>query len=359
MHRDVSLARPRARRLRRPLVTAGAVLLAAVGCYVPPPAPIDQPPRGNFDAVTAVSAAPTGVWAGGWVDDQDSDGPAAVKITVDGQLRVHQPADGDRLDVAAAISGAKLRSGFHVFLPASFGAHQICAWSANTGTQAPDTFLGCRDATIGRGSPGNYAFIVPPVDGTPVRWNGCQVVAYQTRTATAYAGARGDIQAALAAVGAQTGLRFVDAGEVATVPSVAYGRGGTEPLLIGFVTAGESDLFTGAPTGVVGVAGSYYSGTRFVSGRVALEKDRLAPLPRTGPYSTMTVLLHELGHAVGLGHVHDVTQIMNPSVVNYGDWGAGDLTGLRALSTPGCPVTLSAGPQAAAADIQAGPLVFD
>ena len=42
------------------------------------------------------------------------------------------------------------------------------------------------------------------------------------------------------------------------------------------------------------------------------------------------VLLHELGHAVGLAHVGDATQVMNATATSSGptSYGAGDLTGL-------------------------------
>jgi hypothetical protein len=346
-------ASARGRRFRRALVPVAVVLLTAAGCYNP---------RGSFDAAAGVSTDPTGVWVAGWVDDQDAAGASEVLITVDNVLRVHQPANHDRHDVAALVGGAKLRSGFNFFVPTGFGGHQVCVWAGNTGGDEPHTFLGCRSAVVGRGASTSYSFIVPPVGGTPVRWNACNVVHYTTRTSTVsstYPEARLDIQAALAQVSSQTGLRFVDDGEVAAVPSRSYGSDttyGYQPLLIGWVRAAESDLFTGQPASVVGVAGSWYTGGTFVTGRVALEQDRLASRPRTGPHSKMTVLLHELGHAVGLGHIDDDTQLMNPWVVNYGDWGAGDMTGLRALATPGCPATLGPAPREVG-ELQAGPIV--
>jgi hypothetical protein len=203
---------------------------------------------------------------------------------------------------------------------------------------------------------------VPPVNGVPVRWDGCKAVHFTTRTAYTYAGAHDDIVAALAQISARTGLVFVDDGEVNTVPTVGYGTrlpsGAYPPLLIGWTTAEESDLFKGAGLSTVGVAGSYYVGGKFVSGRVALERNRMAGAARTGPHSVRTLLLHEIGHAIGLGHFTDASQIMNPYLVNYDDWGAGDMTGLSGLATTTCAATV--GPQSApdTDDLQAAPLAY-
>jgi hypothetical protein len=44
------------------------------------------------------------------------------------------------------------------------------------------------------------------------------------------------------------------------------------------------------------------------------------------------VVLHELGHVLGLDHVVDPAQVMHPSLVSSpAAWGAGDLAGLRLL----------------------------
>ena len=50
------------------------------------------------------------------------------------------------------------------------------------------------------------------------------------------------------------------------------------------------------------------------------------------------VIQHELGHMMGLDHVADATQLMysEGSVAQGGDWGAGDLAGLRQLGSGDC-----------------------
>ncbi len=93
-------------------------------------------------------------------------------------------------------------------------------------------------------------------------------------------------------------------------------------------------------------------GASLVTGQVALDAtDRRAP--GFGPGTTDgEVLLHELAHAVALGHVLDPTQVMYPQTTNSeSQYGAGDLAGLAALgAAAGCrpapgarPLRLSTG----------------
>jgi hypothetical protein len=80
------------------------------------------------------------------------------------------------------------------------------------------------------------------------------------------------------------------------------------------------------------------AGGAIVTAQVALDADqRLAG--GFGPGSTDgEVLLHELTHAVGLGHVDDATQVMYYRTTNSeSEFGAGDRAGLRAVGAEaGC-----------------------
>ncbi|MCI2237948.1 hypothetical protein MO973_37820 [Paenibacillus sp. TRM 82003] len=131
-------------------------------------------------------------------------------------------------------------------------------------------------------------------DGEPARWDPCRPVHHVVNPAGMPPGGEEVLASALERVSRATGLRFVLDG-----------------------TTDETDRATP------------YDPQRW--------GDRWAPaLLRWDLSEERAVWLHELAHTVGLGHVEDAEQLMNPELTEVAGFAAGDLTGLAALGTGPC-----------------------
>ena len=76
----------------------------------------------------------------------------------------------------------------------------------------------------------------------------------------------------------------------------------------------------------------------YVTGEVVLDTDLTGVAPGFGPGATRgNLLLHEMGHLVGLDHVTDPNQIMYPSLSGQAPngYGAGDRNGLAHVGSGG------------------------
>jgi predicted Zn-dependent protease len=91
---------------------------------------------------------------------------------------------------------------------------------------------------------------------------------------------------------------------------------------------------------VAGVTSSDYNPStgHYDTGRVVLDADayrELADQPG-GHLEERAILLHELGHLVGLAHVDDPGELMYPTVGTRSTYGPGDLEGLRLIGQVPC-----------------------
>ena len=187
----------------------------------------------------------------------------------------------------------------------------------------------------------------------------CTPITYRVNTVHAGAGALADVQGALARIGAVTGLRFVYKGTTTAIPRNDYAGQPTDAdILVAWASPGASDMLPKVPAGQFGIAGlggawattAGWTGAgrqqdRMVQGHLILDNSRVfAPGfgsgPTTGWQGTRgQLLMHELGHVIGLGHVGgDQWEIMKPAMSRMpAVYGAGDVAGLRKLGAgAGC-----------------------
>ena len=74
-----------------------------------------------------------------------------------------------------------------------------------------------------------------------------------------------------------------------------------------------------------------------MAGTIALSRDYYAELTESGDGAEqLAVLLHELGHVLGLDHVESPGELMYSDNIGRTTFGPGDLEGLRALGQGPC-----------------------
>jgi hypothetical protein len=332
------------------LDAAGDDAHTLLGCKGVQVGPVTSSPVGSFDSAPLTTAPAAGVRVTGWVRDPDSSAPVTITVQADGQTMATAATNLARPDVAAAVPGAGPNTGFDVSVMLPPGTHHVCVTAADVAGGNAASSLGCKDPNVvARGNAANYSFFYTYGSGTPVRYNPCSgPIKYAINPTGAYSGAVADVQYAVAQISQATGLAFQYQGTTTAIPNEAYGttlvNGAYAPVLIGFVHRDQTDLF-GPPGDTVlakgGSGGVTIGGVpRYVTGLVAVDLDTSSTYlaQGTGPGSFGTMLMHEIGHVVGLGHFTDVQQIMNPYITNgIKDFGAGDRTGLTAVgSAMGC-----------------------
>jgi predicted Zn-dependent protease len=78
----------------------------------------------------------------------------------------------------------------------------------------------------------------------------------------------------------------------------------------------------------------------YVTGHVVLDHDDAVNQLNRGDRAYLVALvMHELGHLVGLGHVQDGREVMNEVSVEALDWGPGDRSALAAVGHGRCDPT--------------------
>ncbi|HUQ62701.1 MAG TPA: matrixin family metalloprotease [Acidimicrobiales bacterium] len=197
---------------------------------------------------------------------------------------------------------------------------------------------------------GPYVFIASQRSGAaPVAYDPCRPVHVTINSRTAPPEGERLLSEALAQVSAATGITFVHDGMTDEAPSESRPPyqpdrypGRWAPVLIAWADDRTDTRLrddTSGYAGSVAISASPEADSVYVTGQVVLDGPQLDDIlgEPGGIAAARAVMLHELGHLVGLQHVDDEDQIMNPignrSVIDYA---AGDRTGLALLGQGAC-----------------------
>jgi hypothetical protein len=182
------------------------------------------------------------------------------------------------------------------------------------------------------------------------RWNPCRAHTYKVNLVSVPAAARptvlAETHAAMRVLAAKSGMAFTYKGATTEVPRVGSSAKQSAEIIIAFTTPAKTNYpLSGTTAGQGGYLGGWKSvsngtTTTYSAGisKGFLVIDTPDLLARFKPgFGTGArrgnLLLHELGHVVGLGHVSNAGLLMNPSLSSAtpNGFAAGDLAGLARL----------------------------
>jgi hypothetical protein len=264
------------------------------------------------------------------------------------RVRRHWAPAGGALTLLVIVALGPLAANLGLAVPGAEDASIQARYPHPTpGYESSDSPLGT-PTTFPTGG-GTYQFAGRQVDGiTPVAYDPCRPIHYVVRPDNEPAVGDRLIDNAVATISQLTGLTFTDDGVTDEAPEDQrqpfqpdrYGDRWA-PVLISWDTVAEEADFV---TDVAGLGGSLSTSAGngplvYVTGAVKLDAAQfiqLLSLPG-GETAARAIVLHELGHVVGLAHVDDPTQLMYPAVQpGVYEFAAGDRAGLARLGTGVC-----------------------
>lgn len=212
-------------------------------------------------------------------------------------------------------------------------------------TVYPAGYVSAPPASGARGNASAYSLHKSP-NGMVTRWNPCDgAIRFRVNPTGGGSYALQDTLAAVKSLSAATGLRFAYEGTTSFIPRSTNSGSYPAPLVISWASRSQTDLLG---TGAIGEGGWRSSGSttdgltwtwKITKGFVIVDTGaRLTPGFARG-VSRGALLMHELAHAMGLGHTGDSLQVMYGTLnsSSYASWGSGDKNGLTAVgASKGC-----------------------
>jgi hypothetical protein len=176
---------------------------------------------------------------------------------------------------------------------------------------------------------------------TYMRWNPCQPIGFRVNINQAPNGALADMKEAMKRIGQASGLKFVYRGTTDGIPQ----SGGNSwypadtQIVVAWIRKSQSSMFNSYPTAAA-VGGAVSSGgfqqgddttiSKIIRGAVVIDKTMNFRGGFGKGYTRGDILLHELGHTMGLGHVGASKQIMYGRMTRgAARLNKGDLTGME------------------------------
>lgn len=188
---------------------------------------------------------------------------------------------------------------------------------------------------------GAFAFTqTQPGSTEPVGWDPCEPVRYAINPEGQPEGGADLVERAVARTSAATGLEFEDVGEtdLRPFPGGFVSPTTDERVVIGWGDASEYPELADEIAGLGGSSTEKDLGhVEYAAGSVALDVEAFTPAAISQTPRVMeAIVVHELAHVVGLGHVPEPMEMMYDSSRGQVSYGPGDLDGLARLGSIPC-----------------------
>lgn len=173
------------------------------------------------------------------------------------------------------------------------------------------------------------------------RWNPCEPIEWRFHQGGGFAGSLKVVKRALLEISGATGLAFTYDGTTSKVP-IRDDTSGVADLVIGWTTPQQVGELSGGTAGYGGARASGPDEQHLEINQAAVALDQTESLAETyaeaGGVTWGQVMVHELGHGIGLDHAAASDQLMFSTATSANSrLGKGDLRGMELVGlTGGC-----------------------